>query len=244
MVVTLMIPARRLLGYQQVVTERHLENMAKVMLATGMMVSYGYVMEHFIAWYSGSEAELFAFLNRWQGHYRGIWYVQLFCNVLTPQIFWFRWARRSEVVLFVASILINVGMWAERFVIIAVSLTRDFVPSSWANYSPTWVDWGLLFGSMATFGALFLLFLRFLPAIPVFEVKELRRELEHHGPGVHHEGPSSSARRRSSRRPGRCARAAIPPCTSTSTRRTRCTAPTRRSGCAARPSRSSPSSRG
>ena len=178
MVVTLMIPARRLLGYQQVVTERHLENMAKVMLATGLMVSYGYVMEHFIAWYSGSELELFAFLNRWQGHYRAIWYVQLFCNVLSPQIFWFRWARRSEVVLFVASILINVGMWAERFVIIAVSLTRDFIPSSWANYAPTWVDWGLLFGSICTFATLFLLFLRFLPAIPIFEVKELRRELE------------------------------------------------------------------
>jgi molybdopterin-containing oxidoreductase family membrane subunit len=153
--------------------------MAKVMLATGLMVTYGYVMEHFIAWYSGNAFEAFAFLNRWEGHYRSIWFVQLFCNVVAPQIFWFPWARRSEVVLLVVSILINVGMWAERFVIIAVTLTRDFVPSSWANYAPTWVDWGLLFGSMATFGALFLLFLRFLPAIPLFEVKELRRELEH-----------------------------------------------------------------
>ena len=170
----------RAFGFQNVITQRHIDNMCKVMLATGLMVTYGYVMEHFIAWYSGSELELFAFLNRWQGHYRAIWYVQLFCNVLSPQIFWFRWARRSEVVLFVVSILINVGMWAERFVIIAVSLTRDFVPSSWANYAPTWVDWGLLFGSICTFGALFLLFLRFLPAIPLFEVKELRRELEHH----------------------------------------------------------------
>jgi molybdopterin-containing oxidoreductase family membrane subunit len=191
MVVTLMIPARRLLGYQAVVTPRHLENMAKVMLATGMMVAYGYVMENFIAWYSGNQFEAFAFLNRWNGHYKYIWFVQIFCNVLVPQIFWFKWARRSEVALFVASILINVGMWAERFVIIAVSLTRDFIPSSWANYAPTWVDWGLLFGSMATFGTLFLLFLRFLPAIPLFEVKELRRELEHHAPRVAHPKPAA-----------------------------------------------------
>jgi Ni/Fe-hydrogenase subunit HybB-like protein len=189
MVMTLMIPARRLLGYQQVVTPRHLENMAKVMLATGLMVTYGYVMEHFIAWYSGNPGEAFAFVNRWTGDYRLIWYAQLLCNVLTPQIFWFRWARRSEVVLFVASILINIGMWAERFVIIAVSLTRDFVPSSWANYTPTWVDWGLLFGSISMFLLLFLLFLRLLPAIPIFEVKELRRELEHAGP-VHPSEPS------------------------------------------------------
>jgi molybdopterin-containing oxidoreductase family membrane subunit len=191
MVVTLMIPARRLLGYRHVVTERHLDNMAKVMLATGLMVSYGYAMEHFIAWYSGSTYEAFAFLNRWVGPYRPIWYMQLFCNVVAPQIFWFPWARRNEVVLFVVSILINVGMWAERFMIIAVSLHRDFVPSSWAMYYPTWVDWGLLLGSICTFSVLFLLFLRFLPAIPIFEVKELRRELEHHGPGVHHEGPGA-----------------------------------------------------
>jgi molybdopterin-containing oxidoreductase family membrane subunit len=183
MVMTLMIPARKLLGYEAVVTDRHLDNMAKVILATGLMVSYGYVMEHFIAWYSGSEAELFAFLNRWEGHYRRIWFMQLFCNVIAPQIFWIPSMRRNTVVLFVVSILVNIGMWAERFVIIVVSLTRDFVPGSWANYSPTWVDWGLLFGSISTFGVLFLLFLRFLPAIPISEVKELRRELEHREPG-------------------------------------------------------------
>jgi molybdopterin-containing oxidoreductase family membrane subunit len=196
MVMTLMIPARRLLGYRAVVTERHLDNMAKVMLATGLMVSYGYVMEHFVAWYSGSGYEAYAFLNRWVGDYRLIWFVQLFCNVVAPQIFWFPWARRNEVVLFAVAILINVGMWAERFMIIAVSLTRDFLPSSWANYTPTWVDWGLLFGSISTFGLLFRLFLRFLPAIPIFEVKELRRELEAHGPGVSHEGPGAGEVRR------------------------------------------------
>ena len=181
MVMSLMIPARRLLGYQQVVTPRHLENMAKVMLATGLIVAYGYVMENFMAWYSGNPTEAFAFVNRATGDYRIIWFVQMACNVLVPQIFWFRWARRNEVVLFVASILINVGMWAERFEIIAVSLTRDFVPSSWANYYPTWVDWSLLFGSISTFLFLFFMFLRFLPAIPIFELKEMKRELEHVG---------------------------------------------------------------
>jgi molybdopterin-containing oxidoreductase family membrane subunit len=157
-----------------------------------MMVTYGYVMEHFMAWYSASSNELFAFVNRWTGPYAWIWYMQLFCNVLTPQIFWFPRARRSEAVLFIASILINVGMWAERFVIIAVSLHRDFLTSSWAMYYPTWVDWGLLIGSICTFGLLFALFLRFLPAIPVFEVKELRRELEHHGPGGHLQSPGDA----------------------------------------------------
>jgi Ni/Fe-hydrogenase subunit HybB-like protein len=185
MVVTLMIPARRLFGFKHVVTGKHLDNMAKVMLATGLMVSYGYAMEHFMAWYSGNGYEQFAFLNRWTGPYRGIWYMQLFCNVVTPQIFWFPKLRRNVYVLWFASILINVGMWAERFIIVAVSLHRDFIPSSWGMYTPTWVDWGLLFGSMATFSVLFLLFLRFLPAIPISEVKELRRELDHHGPGVH-----------------------------------------------------------
>jgi molybdopterin-containing oxidoreductase family membrane subunit len=179
MVLTLMIPARKAFGFEAVVTVRHLDNMAKVILATGMMVAYGYVMEWFIAWYSGSPSEWFAFYNRVAGPYQLVYAVQIFCNVVAPQILWIPAARTNILVLFLVSILVNIGMWAERFVIIAVSLTRDFVPSSWANYSPTWVDWGLLFGSMATFGVLFLLFLRFIPAIPISEVKELRKELEH-----------------------------------------------------------------
>ncbi len=180
MVVSLMIPARKLMGLEQVITMKHLDNMVKVILATGLMVTYGYVMEHFMAWYSGSDAEAFAFLNRWTGPYAPIWYMQLCCNVLAPQVFWFPSMRRNLVVMFVVSVLVNVGMWAERFVIIAVSLHRDFIPASWGMYSPTWVDWGLLFGSMCTFGVLFMLFLRFVPAVPIAELKELRRELEHH----------------------------------------------------------------
>jgi molybdopterin-containing oxidoreductase family membrane subunit len=179
MVMTLMIPARKAFGFEHVVTPRHLDNMAKVMLATGLMVSYGYAMEWFIAWYSGNPNEWFAFYNRATGPFRLIYAVQIFCNVVAPQVLWSARARTNVLVLFLLSILVNVGMWAERFVIIAVSLTRDFIPSSWADYSPTWVDWGLLFGSMCTFGVLFLLFLRFMPAIPISEVKELRKELQH-----------------------------------------------------------------
>ncbi len=179
MVLTLMIPARKAFKLEHVVTPRHLDNMAKVILATGLMVTYGYVMEWFIAWYSGNQAEWFAFANRVVGHYRLVYAMQIFCNVLAPQVLWFPSMRRNVMVLFLVSVLVNFGMWAERFVIIAVTLTRDFVPSSWANYAPTWVDWGLLLGSICTFGVLFLLFLRFLPAIPISEVKELRRELEH-----------------------------------------------------------------
>ncbi|HET9949533.1 MAG TPA: hypothetical protein VFQ22_11470, partial [Longimicrobiales bacterium] len=154
-------------------------NMAKVILATGLMVTYGYVMEWFIAWYSGNDAEWFAFYNRVVGDYKLVYAMQIFCNVVAPQVFWVPALRRNVMVLFLVSVLVNFGMWAERFVIIAVTLTRDFVPGSWANYTPTWVDWGLLFGSISTFSVLFLLFLRFLPAIPISEVKELRRELEH-----------------------------------------------------------------
>jgi molybdopterin-containing oxidoreductase family membrane subunit len=179
MVLTLLIPARQVFGFEHVVTLRHLDNMAKVTLATGLMVTYGYTMEWFIAWYSGNPTEWFAFYNRLVGPYRLIFAVQMFCNVVAPQILWLRRARTNVMVLFLLALLVNVGMWAERFVIIAVSLTRDFIPSSWANYSPTWVDWGLLFGSMSTFGVLFMLFLRFMPAIPISEVKELRKQLEH-----------------------------------------------------------------
>ncbi len=194
MVVTLIVPARRLLGLERVITIRHLDNMNKVILATGLMVSYGYVMEHFMAWYGGDPAEAFAFVNRWTGPYRHLWYLQLFCNVVTPQILWFPRMRRNLVVMFVVSLLVNLGMWLERFMIVVVSLSRDFLPSSWAMFRPTWVDWGLLFGSMATFGVLFLLFLRFLPVIPIAEVKELRREFDHEdrlvagGPGHRPEG--------------------------------------------------------
>jgi Ni/Fe-hydrogenase subunit HybB-like protein len=185
MVLTLVIPARKHLGLEHVITMRHIENMNKVILVTGMMVSYGYLCEHFIAWYSGNPYEGFAFLNRQIGPYAPIYWLMLFCNILVPQLFWFPSMRRSLVVTWIASIFINIGMWTERFIIVVTSLHRDFLPSAWAQYSPTWVDWGLFIGSMGLFGTLFLLFLRFLPAVAATEVKELRHELAHQAETSH-----------------------------------------------------------
>jgi molybdopterin-containing oxidoreductase family membrane subunit len=179
MVMTLMIPARKLLGFEHVVTERHLESMNKVMLVTGMMVSYGYLMEHFVAWYSGNPYEMFVFLNRATGPYKWVYFAMIFCNVLVPQTFWWKKARTSIAWMFVASLLINVGMWTERFIIIVTSLHRDYLPSSWGMYLPTWVDWSIFLGTLSFFSLLFLLFLRFVPAVALAEVKELRHELAH-----------------------------------------------------------------
>lgn len=177
MVMTLLIPARKALGLEQVITLRHLENMNKVMLFTGLLVSYGYLTEHFMAWYSGNLYESFAFANRQGGPYRAIYWTMIFCNVLVPQIFWWKSARQSLWVMWVAALLINVGMWSERFVIIVTSLSRDFLPSSWAMYYPTWVDLSLLLGTISFFGTMFLLFLRLVPAVAVSEVKELNHQL-------------------------------------------------------------------
>jgi len=187
MVLTLMIPARKAFGFEHVITQRHLENMAKVMLATGLMVSYGYLCENFIAWYMGNPYEAYAFLNRRTGPYAPVFWTMITCNVLVPQILWWKRARDSMIGLWIISILVNVGMWTERFVIIVTSLHRDFLPSSWAMYRPTVVDWSILIGTIGFFGLLFLLFLRFVPSVAVSEVKELRRELEHqaHARGAH-----------------------------------------------------------
>ena len=180
MVMTLMIPARRFMGLKHVVTMRHLEAMNKVILLTGLIVAYGYAMEHFAAWYSNNDAEFTVFYKtRLRGPYQPIYLLMLFCNVVVPQAYWFSGARRSIAWMWIASVLINVGMWCERFVIIVTSLHRDFIPGNWAMYYPTWVDFSLLFGTMGFFGLLFLLFLKFLPAVAISEVKELRHELDH-----------------------------------------------------------------
>jgi Ni/Fe-hydrogenase subunit HybB-like protein len=177
MVLTLLIPARATFKLEHVITARHLDNICKVLLATGLMVAYGYAMETFMAWYSGDPYEAFAFANRRSGPFAPIYWLLLFCNVVVPQVFWFRAARSNLAVMWVAALLVNVGMWSERFVIIAVSLHRDFMPSMWWSYAPTWVDWSLLAGTLSFFGTLFLLFIRFVPSVPAFEVKELNREL-------------------------------------------------------------------
>jgi Ni/Fe-hydrogenase subunit HybB-like protein len=178
MVLTLIIPARRYMGLKHVITARHLESMAKVMLLTGLIVAYGYLMEHFAAWYSGNQYEQYVFfVTRPRGPYAWAYFTQMFCNVVVPQMFWTRWARRNVWTLWIGSVLINVGMWFERFNIIVTSLHQDFIPSSWAMYYPTWVDLSLYFGTVCFFGTLFLLFLKFLPAVAVSEVKELNHEM-------------------------------------------------------------------
>jgi molybdopterin-containing oxidoreductase family membrane subunit len=180
MVLTLIIPARRVLRLEKVVTRRHLENMAKILLVTGWMVTYGYLIETFIAWYSGDQFEIGAVKARTLGPYAPFYWLLLVCNCLVPQTFWSSRLRRNLAWLWIASVLINVGMWLERFVIIVVSLHRDYLPSSWRMYYPTWVDVSLTLGTMGFFGCGFLLFLRFLPAVSATEVKELAHELCEH----------------------------------------------------------------
>ena len=166
-----MVLARWIYGLHNLVTMRHLENMNKVMLATGMIVGYAYATEFFIAWYSGNRYEQFVFMNRAFGPYWWAYWTMVSCNVIVPQIFWFKRMRTSLPVMFVASIFINIGMWFERFVIIASSLHRDFLPSSWGYFRPTFVDILTFFGTFGLFLTLFLLFIRFLPMIAISEVK-------------------------------------------------------------------------
>ena len=180
MVLTLAVPARQLWGLKDFITMRHLENMTKVILLTGSMVGYAYMMEFFIAWYSGSMYESFAFLNRAFGQYAWAYWIMVSCNVFVPQIFWFRKARQSIPIMFVACLLVNVGMWFERFVIVVTSLAQDYLPSSWGYFTPTWVDLLTLAGSFGLFMTLFLLFCRYLPIIAIAEVKHTMPEAYPH----------------------------------------------------------------
>lgn len=173
MVATLAIPLRKIYGLEDFITDRHLENMAKVMLATGLLVAYGYMMEVFMAFYSGNPYEKFMILNRMTGPY-GLFYAALIlCNVITPQFLWFRKIRTNALVLFVISIVVNIGMWLERFVIVVTSLHRDFLPSSWGMYWGTKWDWATYVGTIGLFLALLFLFIRFLPVISIFEMRTL-----------------------------------------------------------------------
>ncbi len=182
MVMTLAVPARQLWGLKDFITLRHLENMNKIILVTGSMVGYAYVMEFFTAWYSGSLYEWFGFANRAFGQYAWAYWIMVSCNVLVPQIFWFKAARQSIWVMFIASLLVNLGMWFERFVIIVTSLAQDFLPSSWGYYVPTWVDLLMLAGSFGLFLTLFLLFCRYLPIIAIAEVKAVMPKAHAHEP--------------------------------------------------------------
>jgi molybdopterin-containing oxidoreductase family membrane subunit len=176
MVLTLAIPIRAIYGLEDFITMRHLQNMAKVMLVTGLIVAYGYMTEAFIAWYSADTYEGFVPLNRMTGPYAMAYWALILCNVATPQLLWSRRVRTNVVVLFVISLIVNVGMWLERFVIIVTSLHRDFLPSSWGMYAPTFWDWSTYVGTIGLFLALLFLFLRFLPMISIFEMRTMLPE--------------------------------------------------------------------
>lgn len=171
MVLTLMIPLRAIYGLHDLLTQYHIDNMCKITLATGSMVGYGYAMEFFIAWYGANAYEGFAFINRAFGQYSWAYYIMLTCNVVSPQLFWFRKIRENITLVFIISLIVNVGMWFERFVIIVTALANDFLPSSWGYYTPTAVDIFTFFGTFGVFSSLFLLFIRFLPMMAIAEIK-------------------------------------------------------------------------
>ncbi len=176
MVLTLAIPLRAVYGLQNLVTLRHLDNCAKLMLVTGLIVAYSYGVETFMSWYSGDVYEQYSALNRFFGPSKASYWTVLICNVVVPQLLWFRGVRLNAAALFVISIIINIGMWMERFVIVVTSLQRDFMPSAWGMYRPTLYDWAILLGSIGLFVWAFLLFIRLLPMISASEVRELVKE--------------------------------------------------------------------
>src|SRR5215211_286024 len=173
MVLTLVIPLRKFYGLEDFITERHLRNSAKVMLATGLIVAYGYMMETWTAWYSANTYEEFMMRNRFFGPYALFYWALILCNVIVPQFLWVRRVRHSNLALFGIAMFVNVGMWLERFVIIPISLHRDFLPSSWGFYRPTIFDFSMFFGTIGLFFFLMLLFLRFLPVISIFEMRTM-----------------------------------------------------------------------
>lgn len=183
MVVTVLIFVRKIFDLEHIITLDHLEKMNKVIIATGLMVGYAYGMEFFIAWYSGNPVEQFVFINRAFGPYAWAYWIMVSCNVIFPQLFWVRKIRRSIPAMLVIVIFVNVGMWFERFVITVSSLNRDFLPSSWAYYSPTMYDSGILIGSFGLFFTLVLLFTKFLPVVSISEVKAVAdgAQPSHHG---------------------------------------------------------------
>jgi Ni/Fe-hydrogenase subunit HybB-like protein len=185
MVLTLAIPLRVLYGLQDFITMRHLENMGKVMLVTGLIVGYGYVMEAFFGYYSANKYEGFMIWNRMTGPYALVYWALILCNIVTPQFLWIKSVRTSPILLFAISMVVNVGMWLERFVIVVTSLHRDFLPSSWGMFYPTRWDWMTFFGTVGLFLTLFFLFIRALPMISIFEMRTIVPEAEVKGAKAH-----------------------------------------------------------
>ncbi len=173
MVQNVLIFIRKIFDLENIITLKTLENMNKIILVTGMMVGYAYGMEFFIAWYSGVEPEQFAFINRAFGPYSWAYWIMVSCNVIFPQLFWFKKVRRTIPLMFVVGVLVNVGMWFERFVITITSLSRDYLPSSWAYYMPTLTDIGILIGSFGFFFTFLILFTKSLPVVSIAEIKSV-----------------------------------------------------------------------
>jgi molybdopterin-containing oxidoreductase family membrane subunit len=176
MVLVVMIPVRRIFGLEAYLTDYHFDNMSKFILFTSWIVAYSYGMEYFIAWYSGVEAEQTSFWLRAFGPYWGSTWAMVFCNVIAPQILWFKRVRTHVPTLFALSVLINIGMWFERYVIIITSTSRDFIPAVWGLYIPRAAELSILAGSFSFFALFFLLFLKVFPIIAVTEVKHLAIE--------------------------------------------------------------------
>jgi Ni/Fe-hydrogenase subunit HybB-like protein len=186
MVLTLTIPLRKAYGLEDFITIRHLDNMAKIVLATGMIVAYGYFMEIYMGFYSTNTYEVSMLMNRFKGPYAPTYWALILCNILTPQLLWSKAIRQWPLVLFMIAIVVNIGMWLERFVIIVTSLHRDFLPSSWGMFYPSIWDWSLYIGSLGLFFFLLLLFIKLLPVISVFEMRELVSKSK--GQPVHSDG--------------------------------------------------------
>jgi Ni/Fe-hydrogenase subunit HybB-like protein len=178
MVMNIAIPLRYFYKLEGFITQRHLDNMAKVMLGMGLVVAYGYLLENFTAWYSGHDAEMYAYANRFTGIYAPASWALMTLNVIVPQALWFRRVRQNIPALFIISILINIGMWLERFIIVVTSLHRDYLPASWGVYVPTFWDWSTFLGTLGLFFALLFIFVRILPVISIFEMRELVHEQE------------------------------------------------------------------
>jgi molybdopterin-containing oxidoreductase family membrane subunit len=194
MVIILMIPIRHFFKLKDYITLKHFDLMAKIVLVTGMVVTYGYACEIFYAWYSANIYELYLIENRFFGTYNWSYWALIFCNGIAPQIFWFKRMRQNLWVSFIVSVIVSIGMWLERFVIIPVSLSRDYLPSSWGLYIPTFWDWLFYIGTFGLFFTLFMLFIRVVPLIAGFEMRMLLHQMQQdaaadkkggHGSGAH-----------------------------------------------------------
>jgi len=173
MVLTLLLIMRKVMHLENYITRKHVEYMNIVIIVTGSIVGVAYLTELFISWYSGVEYESYAFINRFSGPYAWAYWIMMTCNVITPQLFWIKKIRTNFTLTFILSIVVNIGMWFERFVIITTSLHRDFLPSSWTMFHPTWVDIGIFIGTIGIFFFLFLLFARFFPVLAMAELKSI-----------------------------------------------------------------------